>query len=324
MNIRKQHGLSLIELMIAVSLSLVLILGVGNLFSSSKQTFRVQDNLSRMHESARFALDTLSHHLRMAGSLGCDTQAPLHSNITALADFTHGIRGYESHNLPTIIYGNKNLRQQDIAPQSDVIVVSGSQTLAIPVTHSDPNNIHVDSNHLHADTFSHGDLLIISDCTHSDVFEVNLIEHTQGLIGHAGLSKTYGHKATLRDSLYSAFYIEQRDGSSYLMRRYFGTYGGRYNTRNETLSAGIQDMQILYGEDLRGDGSLIRYVDADQAQMQRVTAIRIHLLLASSDHNLSPTAQSFWFDGQLHTASDRRLYRSYATTIQLRNKAGVS
>lgn len=63
----KQHGLSLIELMIAMVVSLVLVAGVGTVYVSSKRNYHARDQLSLMDEAARVALNALTKHLEHAG-----------------------------------------------------------------------------------------------------------------------------------------------------------------------------------------------------------------------------------------------------------------
>ena len=64
---RRQRGLTLIELMISVAIGLVFILGAVNFLVSGHQSFRAQNSGSRIQENARFALDILKEHVRMAG-----------------------------------------------------------------------------------------------------------------------------------------------------------------------------------------------------------------------------------------------------------------
>lgn len=64
--IQSQRGLTLIEIMVALVLSLFLIAGVIQLFLGSKQTYRFHDALSRLQENGRFALDTMARDIRMA------------------------------------------------------------------------------------------------------------------------------------------------------------------------------------------------------------------------------------------------------------------
>ena len=64
---RRQRGLTLIELMISVTIGLALIFGAVTFLVSGHQSFRAQNSGSRIQENARFALDILKEHVRMAG-----------------------------------------------------------------------------------------------------------------------------------------------------------------------------------------------------------------------------------------------------------------
>ena len=64
---RRQRGLTLIELMISVTIGLVFIFGAVTFLVSGHQSFRAQNSGSRIQENARFALDILKEHVRMAG-----------------------------------------------------------------------------------------------------------------------------------------------------------------------------------------------------------------------------------------------------------------
>ncbi len=63
----RQKGLSLIELMVAIVLGLILINGALEMLLSSRATFRNTDDVSRIQENGRFALDLLARNIRMAG-----------------------------------------------------------------------------------------------------------------------------------------------------------------------------------------------------------------------------------------------------------------
>ncbi|MGI0117280.1 PilW family protein [Zooshikella sp. RANM57] len=67
MLLKKQSGLSLIELMIALVLGLLLLAGVLQVFLGSSQTYRLTGDLARAQENGRFALDMLTRDIRMAG-----------------------------------------------------------------------------------------------------------------------------------------------------------------------------------------------------------------------------------------------------------------
>lgn len=60
-------GFSLVELMVALAVSSVLLLGLTNIFFSSNQSRNVQTALTGIHETGRFAIDQISRHVRMTG-----------------------------------------------------------------------------------------------------------------------------------------------------------------------------------------------------------------------------------------------------------------
>lgn len=72
---RFQIGLSLIELLIAMLISAFLIAGILQIFIGSKQTYSMQQNLSRLQENGRFALEFLERDIRMAGYWDCLVQS---------------------------------------------------------------------------------------------------------------------------------------------------------------------------------------------------------------------------------------------------------
>ncbi len=65
--LKVQRGFTLIELMISMVLGLLLLLVIGTVFVSSRQTFREQEDNSRIQESGRFALEILGRSIKQAG-----------------------------------------------------------------------------------------------------------------------------------------------------------------------------------------------------------------------------------------------------------------
>ncbi|WP_408953062.1 PilW family protein [Lysobacter sp. Hz 25] len=119
MSRRLQLGLSLIELMVALLLSGLLILGLVEIFSASRASYQMAQGLARAQESSRFAIDALQRDARMSGHFGCvSDQAHFYagngmfgelflsdrSNYTTVpADrlplrFDYSVRGYEAAN----------------------------------------------------------------------------------------------------------------------------------------------------------------------------------------------------------------------------------
>ena len=70
---QSQEGLSLIELMIAITLSIFITAAMISLFVNSKQNYRLNENMSRLQENARFAMAFLARDIRMADYRTCVT-----------------------------------------------------------------------------------------------------------------------------------------------------------------------------------------------------------------------------------------------------------
>ena len=64
---KTQRGLTLIELMIAMTIGLILMLVIGTVFTSSRQAFRVQEDNAHIQESGRFALEIIGRSIKQAG-----------------------------------------------------------------------------------------------------------------------------------------------------------------------------------------------------------------------------------------------------------------
>jgi type IV pilus assembly protein PilW len=85
--LKNQKGLSLIELMIAITLSIFIVAAMISLFVNSKQNYRMNENMSRLQENARFAVSFLSRDIRMADYRACVTEdrLPNGSGLPAIA-----------------------------------------------------------------------------------------------------------------------------------------------------------------------------------------------------------------------------------------------
>ena len=107
-----QRGFTMVELMVALLLGLVLIGGVINVFLTSGQTLRVNQNLSRVHENARFAIEMFSREIREAGMVPCGSTLSANvlrgsgGSVTWWASTYDGmVRGFDDGQDSTAIKG---------------------------------------------------------------------------------------------------------------------------------------------------------------------------------------------------------------------------
>lgn len=64
MKINKHSGFSMLEIMVAITISLILLLGILQIFVSNKNTYRLQNNLAILQENGRFLHEYLNKVIR--------------------------------------------------------------------------------------------------------------------------------------------------------------------------------------------------------------------------------------------------------------------
>lgn len=77
------RGFGLVELLIALALGLILILGVTQIFVGAKQGFVVQQSAAATQENARFLLGRMARELRMVNVFGCIDLDRLPASVAA-------------------------------------------------------------------------------------------------------------------------------------------------------------------------------------------------------------------------------------------------
>jgi len=93
---RAHRGMSLIEIMVALAIAGVLLLGLSQIFVGSKNVYRLQEGMSRVQENARFVLQYLESNVRMAGYLGCGNDVDLTNKSGSPPAFLNHLENYTS------------------------------------------------------------------------------------------------------------------------------------------------------------------------------------------------------------------------------------
>ncbi len=326
---RKQSGVSLVEVMIAMLLGIFLLGSVVQFFVSSRQSNRVHEATSRLQETGRMALEVMARDIRMADFWGC------------ASDITNVVNNLNSANAGYVDYQTGGVAgTEGGAGVPDTLILRGGFGTGLnvqpPYGPQASANLKVSA----GNDLEQGDIILVSDCTNGDIFQISnanpggagTVVHNTGSTTVPGnynstnpgcpganahcLSKVYGADATV----YRVQQIIYTVGT--------GSEGEPALFRNgaEFLD-GVEDLQILYGEDTdapgsAGEGIANYFVPADQvADMERVIGIRIAIVARSSNDNLVPgNLQSFAVLGANETAADRRIRRVYETTVNIRNR----
>jgi len=340
---RGQSGFGLVELMIAMTLGLVLLGGIGYVYIGSRGAFRTTDNLSRMQENARYALDVMSRDIRMAGYIGCGNMASIRVNTIAkppVPPMTIGnaLIGYNSGS------GWTNPTTITRVAGTDVLSVMGAFSNGVNLTGNlAPQNANVQING-NPDSFQMGDVLVVTNCVNADIFKVTNTPGSSGSIitvAHATASNcqrdpitgacttgpanrigTYGADAfVMRINQYS-YFIGTPTATSTRPTPPPSLYRVGLDGNPEELVENVQDMQFKYGLDTNGDGAVDSY-SYTPGNWAQVVSVKVSLLMRSPDNNLSTSTQSVTFDNGTtgtFTAPDRRLYQVYSATVGVRNR----
>jgi|GEM_PF-3662482 len=342
-----QRGFSLVELMIALVLGLVLFAGVGHLVLASSRSWALQDELRRLRENGRLALDILGQSISTAGYTGCPAQAnlanALHSetdNRQWMVHFDKGILG-----IPA---GSAVRQQLDSNADSEAIVthrIDRDQTMTVASHDTAAATLTTTVSH----DYDQGDLLALTtaDCSQLSVFSAgggtssssvthpagngtlaNCTSQLQGRFNchtsalDAGAIQYSG--STLAPVESYAFYLRESNNVPTLYRKLAGEYRSGNSISAEALIEGIEYLSARYGVDSDGDGVVNQYLGVSELspysnQWQSVVSVRIELV-ARSFSEVAPQPQAYFFVGQTVVPDDLYVRRSFIRTIKLRNR----
>lgn len=69
--LKRQQGIGLVELLVSATIGLIIMLGVTQLFVSSRETSANADAMSRIQENMRYAMQRIGDDIYRAGNMGC-------------------------------------------------------------------------------------------------------------------------------------------------------------------------------------------------------------------------------------------------------------
>lgn len=335
------RGLSLVELLVAMAVSLVLLGGIYQIFFSSTTTYSVNENFSRLQENARFAMTFLERDVRQAGFRGCrnDNSAffNLLNNSTDFAfNFALPLEGFDAVTSVTTKKWDRDLPALVTEPRkhSDILALRNqlegtlsylrsdmsSSMAAVPIPPGSEDKPYKSAG---------GDLVMLSDCQGATVFQVSSFAHAQGDVFHLkdvgnpgnstdDLGRLYRRNAEIGRVATVLYYVRESDEKIPCLYRKIGSADA------EALVEGVESMHILYGVDDNDDQAADRYVAASATlPWQRVVSLRVGLLLRSLTQvqRGEIDSQVYAVNGQtIGPMNDRHFRQVFLTTIGLRNR----
>jgi len=327
---QNQQGMTLVEVMVAMTIGLVLLGGVVTVLSSSQNTYRVNEALARMQENARYAFQLLSRDIRMAGD-GVAITNVLNGNTDFLWRFDQPLEGFEAAGASSWAPA---LPSEVTSPLTggnmgrDIVVLRGVESnYAKVISHaSESADLVVEA----GSDIAAGNTVLVSNCQGAAIFKATSVSDVSGQknIAHADnpggsagsnastvLGRSFTGGEVMRISTRSYYIRENSAGIPSL-------YWKRGSQPAEELVEGIENMQIQYGVDTDGDKTIDIYHKADEVtNWENVVSVRIDLLVQSVEDGITSQSQTYTFNGATVTPTDRRLRQTYSTVIALRNRA---
>ena len=311
----KNSGVSLVELLIAMTLGLILISSMIAVFSGNKRSSELNSATADLQESARYALEQISRDARMSGFLGCLTDpgavnvigdtapstdllrtAAIGSVVVSSQVWSPNIPGFTPPDTNLAKAGTHTLSLQYAGPDSTRLAqIMGSATIPNPSA----NIITFGTAGL-----ASGDLAVISNCEFGELFQVSDLTN-------AGANQSFSHAATSNSDT-GAFNRAYGDAATITETRlmkfhaniYYVAENGQQNNSGDNLFSlyqqslpydsidnppvelvtGVEDFRVSYGISDSVSGG-VRYVSADSPLFNpaRVNSIRVGLLMVSYD-----------------------------------------
>ena len=323
-----QQGLSLIEVVIAMAIGWVVILGVLSLFNANTETYNALQAQTRLQEGANFGLNVIARDLQRAGYRGCYSRGDVYATVASIPaafDIRSGLSVYDGD-----AEGNWTSSSTVLASEVSNAAIDGTDIITLRFVENDEaylstalvtgqENVQVSVVSGATSNFNVDDLAFISDCEKATLFQVTsvAINGTAMTLGHAvseengnrvgGLAETgiFGTDAAVASLVSKTYFIKQ--GASGIAGK--GGYSLQQfdGAASTELVEGVEDLQILLGIDTDSDGVPNQYL----APSASVITSQIATVLLEITVNSISDADS--------AEEDRLLRRSFRQTIQIRN-----
>ena len=329
---REQQGLTLVELLVAMAISVTVMSGVIVVLLTSKLSFITQGELAILQENARYAMRLMAEELRMAGFSGCSSKALFTANsIVGATDSLFlnapGIHGFEHEAGVTSFPAEFG---SDVKAGTDAILIRRAQNTGYSVVAHVPEKASFKLNKAH--DLKASEIMVVADarCQQLGMFQISHAQAASATIEHSSNSQvtskkvspgncsqllrgnmscqnppppgTLGEPYTVGSRMMSlsshAFYvgISKLGGDIPALYRERLVYSDdKVSTTAQELLQGVENLQILYGVDtLNNDGRADSYMKANDPAIDwsAVVTVRIALRLRSI-HPVYPSEESY-------------------------------
>jgi type IV pilus assembly protein PilW len=315
----KQSAITLIELLVALTISAFLMIGAAQVFDQGRHAFAINESIARVQETAQFAMDTLEADLRLASNWGMlsdaaavdgrsvignvnprSLPAPTTCGIDWALDLSSPIEGDNNlYGLPCAAVGGGGAQIN-----SDTIT---TRRVAIAPVVPRAGRLQIQSTRLKGRIFANGEIPGGFVAADSETHDLTI--HTYYVAANSRLAP--GVPSLRRKTL----------------------VGGASGPRiiDQEVIPGVENIQLQLGIDVDQDNAVDRYVnpgnalvnqlDASFASASRVIAVRLWIMVRGIESESGITDDTRYSPGDvdLGTYNDSFRRMQVSKTILLRN-----
>ncbi len=302
----RQRGLSLIELMVALVISAVLVLGAGQVYVGSRNSYNQNETVSRLQETARYALSVIETDVRMANYWGLMQNSPPISGAAT------------GQGLPWAAVANTaaaNLCGDNFAADVTTFLQADNNTYQLSLNNSkqpgcDTLNGWTTAPVGTADTLTVRHASVLPAGGANGTLQLCSTQSAATLIstGVCPLPVVLPLVQQINNVIVDAYYVSQnsaqQNGLPSLHRKALTSIGGAITWQDQEIVAGVEDMQVEFGVDPgTNTGTAQRYVSPNDPILAvpstQVVAVRVWLMVRSD------TPESGFIDGITYVYADR-------------------
>lgn len=276
----RQRGLSLIELLVAITIGALLIFGATQVYVDSRNTYETNETAARLQETARYAISVLEPDIRMSNYWGLVKGSGIVTEQAAQTEASAGGPDGCGTNYARDLLNNLEATNNAYSLTCTAYgagAVASADTLTIrrastTVTSSTSGRLQICSTRIMGRLFSDGGV-----CTAAPAGQVN-------------------------DLIVNAYYVDRdsvQQAGVPALRRWSLVTGPSFESQE--IIPGIEDMQVQFGVDPTGtSGTATRYVNPEALPAgAQVVAVRLWLLVRAENPEVG------FVDGRVYEYGDR-------------------
>ena len=291
-------GFSLVELMVATTLGLLIILGVTSVFTSMSSSKRTDARVAQLQTGGRYAIDVMRREIRHAGFLAMSVPNIQQAGSVGSTDYGCGV-GFVA-NLALPIWGTNDANTLSCIPSTsyargDVLALRRAGLQSIPSTA----------------TLASNTLYVRSEFVKATVF--------LGPARPSNLQSPVEDYPLQTDVYYISKYTNSASESPQVPALYRLTLGAGPALSAQLIASGIENMQVQYGVSSSNGTTFLNANAVVASDWANVIAVRIWLLARST--SIEPgyaNTSTYTMGDQTITVNDSYQRQVFPLVVQLR------